>query len=148
MTQKEIKMLIKVRTKDIALITRALYGDDLEFLATKDRDTNKALDIAVKEVVDSSGNSFFFKVIDLNGALVGFFMVPMKNAIKNTQFFFIKKSARIDQYYQEFYKLVSETVYGELTQSLTRFNIENIDLILKNKFVIPGPYKKFGTNIN
>lgn len=141
-------MLIKVRTKDIELIVRSLYGEDVDFLLTKGKDLNKSLDQAVKDVLDNSSNSFFFKVEHKDGGLIGFFMVPMINTNKNTKFFFIKKSARIQSYYVDFYKLVSETIYGELTQSLTKFNIQNIDLILKNKFVIPGPYKNFGTNIN
>jgi hypothetical protein len=141
-------MLIKVRTKDVDLITRALYGEDLEFLSTIDKNSNLALDSAVEDVVSNSSKSFFFKVLHVDGALIGFFMVPMVNVNKNTQFFFVRKTARIPEYYKEFYKLVSETIYGQITQSLTKFNIENINVILKDKFVIPGPYMKYGTKIN
>lgn len=141
-------MLIKVRTKDVELIIRSLYGDDVEFLSTKGKDLNSALDTAVKEVLGVSPYSFFFKVLHVNGGLVGFFVVPKINNNKNTLFFYIKKSARNPEYLKSFYKLISETIFGELTQSLTKFNIENIDLILNNTFIIPGPYKNFGTNIN
>ncbi len=137
--------LIKIRTSDAELVTRALYGDDLSYLQTFDKDINKALDTRVAAVKAAALVGMFFKIQDMGGALMGFFTTDYIN--DNTSFFYIKKTARTQEYYQDFYKLVSETLFGNLRQSLGSVNVSDINSILSSTFVIPGPYKAYGTRI-
>lgn len=140
--------LLKVRTSDGSKIARALYADDKDYLLERGPDLNISLDSAVQSVEDQLDSSFFFKVTDRGGALIGFFQVPLNSTQKNTLHFFIKKTARTSAYYSDFFKLVSETIYGEVYQSLGSLNIEGIDNLLASKFTIPlSSYKPFGTNI-
>jgi hypothetical protein len=137
--------LIKIRTSDVELITRSLYGDDVSFLQSYDKDVNKSLDSLVAAVKAAASAGMYFKIQDMGGALMGFFTTDYIN--DNTSFFYIKKTARTQEYYQDFYKLVSETLFGNLRQSLGSVNVPDINSILSSTFVIPGPYKAHGTRI-
>lgn len=141
--------LIKVRTSDVQSIVRSLCADDYGFITSKagTDDPSLKLDAWVKEILLLSVSSYFFKVQDETGSLIGFFISPFDNPDKLTKFFYIKKSARTDEYYSAFYTLVSETVYGQINQSLSTVNVEDMNSLLQENFTILGPYKPHGFNI-
>jgi hypothetical protein len=140
-------MLLKVRTSDGLLVARSLYGDDKDFLITMGSDAVKSLDNIISEIKEIILESMFFKVEDLSGSLMGFFIVPTDRNIIDTSFFFIKKAARIQEYYIDFYKLVSQTIYGGIYQTLNEVNSENFSSLLDNPNVIANGFRPYGRSI-
>jgi hypothetical protein len=138
--------LLKVRTSDSKEIAMALYTNDTGFLALLDPDPVQAMTIALSYVEYNMADGVFYKVQGEGGELIGFFIVfPKAKAQKKIKLFYIKENARTPEYQKAFYELMSQTIYGEVYASLTRLNIPNIDVILKDKFTILEPYKPYGS---
>lgn len=138
--------LLKVRTTDSREIAMALYTNDTGFLALLDPDPVQAMTIALSYVDYNMVDGVFYKVQGGNGELIGFFIVfPKEKSQKKVKLFYIKETARVPEYQKAFYELMSQTIYGEVYASLSRLNIDNIDVILKDKFTILEPYKPYGS---
>lgn len=142
-------MLIKVRSSDIELVVRSLYGNDYAFLQDPPAAEAAArLDAVLEEFLARHQQAYFFKVTDTRGALMGFFSVPVRNPWKMTLSFYLKPTARKQPYYQEFYQLIEQTLFAGVQQSLTTLNMPLEQLTGGEATKLNGPYRPFGSNIN
>lgn len=137
--------LNKVRLKEVSLVARALYANDIDYLRTVNANISTALDLQVGVATQLSENAVAYKVIDDGGALIGFFSTVRGS--KEVRVFFIKKSARIPQYIAAFWVIVSQTLFGEIYESVSDNNVVNISDYLKNNFSILAPNSGYGKQL-
>lgn len=132
-------MLIKTRVSYIEQVAGSLYANDKVMLS------ENSLDKLISSAEKIKEDNFCYQVTMINGAMVGFFCVP-KNKDTKVTLFYIKQNARSQEYTDAFWKLVYETVYGGIYESLSSFNQENFDENISVKLPILGQLKFYGSN--
>lgn len=133
-------MFIKIRTSRIYPIAYSLLTNDAELLLAKqlDEELNKVKSLQI--------DNYCYSVNTKNGGLIGFFCVPFNNPEKLVSVLYIKPDSRDSESKADFYKLISDTVFGEVTGSLSEFYMPNFDNELTQKITILDRTKFYAFN--
>lgn len=141
-------ILSKVRIRDLKLVSRALFANDMVFLGSVNINTALALDTVVAASVarSLSSGAINYKVLDENGSLFGFFTTVRGSLIIKE--YYIKETARTPEYFKAFWLVMQQTVVGKIYESVTDLNISNLSDYYKNKFTPISKSLSYGVDFS